>query len=158
VGYDADKLYDALRNAIDPGITKPLLMISNLNITDNMHGLEKVGAVEAINSMLMQSHENIIRLFPVWPKSKNAKFVDMRACGAFLVSGELKDGKVLPITILSEVGDPIVLQSPWKNGLLVTDGNGAEVSSTKGTEVNTGFTTFTFETKPGTIYCVRERY
>ena len=156
-GYDAEKLYHALRNTIDPNTTsRPHLMTSNLNINDNMHGLEKVGAIEAINSMLMQSHEKIIRLFPVWPKSKDAKFVDMRARGAFLVSSEFKDGKVLPTTILSEAGETLTLQSPWEKGVVITDKNGMNVESTKGLEVNTGFVTFQFQTEPGEIYYVTE--
>ena len=156
-GYDADKLFDALRNTIDPnGSPRPRLMTSNLNINDNMHALEKVGAIEAINSMLMQSHEKIIRLFPVWPKTKDAKFVDMRARGAFLVSGEYKDGKVLPVTIFSEAGETLVLQSPWEKGVEVTDNKGMKVRLTKGLEVNTGFTTYTFETQPGALYYITE--
>ena len=156
-GYDADKLYVALRNAIDPNtVNLPRLMTSNLNITDNMHGLEKTGAIEAINSMLMQSHEKIIRLFPVWPKSKDAKFVDMRARGAFLVSSELKGGRVLCATILSEAGETLILQSPWEKGVVVTDKKGVKVTLTKGVEEYTGFATYTFETEPGIIYYVME--
>ena len=150
-GYDAGKLYDAFRET-----TKARLM-PNLIVSDNMHGIEKDGGLEAINSMLIQGHEGVIRLFPVWPKSKDAKFVDLRQRGAFIVSGELKAGVVQPITIFSEAGETLVLQSPWKNGIAVKDSKGNPVAATRGTETNTGLTTFTFTTKQGETYYVSDK-
>ena len=145
-GYDADKLYDAFRET-----TKARLM-PNMVVSDNMHGIEKDGGLEAINSMLIQGHEGIIRLFPVWPRSKDAKFVDLRQRGAFLVSSELKGGVVQPTTIISEAGETLVLQSPWESGIIVIDSKGNTVVVNEGIEKNTGFTTFTFSTKKGETY------
>jgi len=48
--------------------------------------------------------EKVLRFFPVWPKEKDARFGNLRAVGAFLVSGELKDGQVRHVTIVSEKG------------------------------------------------------
>ena len=55
---------------------------------------------EAVNAMLLQSHEGFLRLFPCWHHSE-AKFVTIRAAGAFLVSAEKKAGVCQPISILS---------------------------------------------------------
>ena len=49
-------------------------------------GIEQAGATEAVNSALLQSQEGYLRLFPMWPPSENASFVNLRARGAFLVT------------------------------------------------------------------------
>ena len=63
--------------------------------------------------MLLQSHEGVIRLFPVWPQDLNARFGGLRAVGALLVSAELKDGVVSGVTIHSEKGRDCTVQNPW---------------------------------------------
>ena len=51
-------------------------------------GIEAAGTTEAINSILLQSQESFIRVFPMWPaKGSDAAFADLRARGGFLVSG-----------------------------------------------------------------------
>ncbi len=65
-------------------------------------GIEHLTMVPAtVNEMLMQSHEGIIRLFPCWDRSSDASFENLRADGAFLVSAELIDGKVISLKIKS---------------------------------------------------------
>ena len=76
-------------------------------------GIENVAGFLAVNEMLMQSHEGVIRIFPVWPKAQNARFGNLRAVGAFLVSAELKDGVVGGVAIHSEKGRPCTVQNPW---------------------------------------------
>jgi len=109
VGWDADDLYNRLLEKIVKD------MHPNLIIHPRWYGggVEHSGMVEAVNSMLMQSHEGIIRLFPVWPKSRDAKFVTLRAKYAFLVSSELTGGKVQYVTIQSEKGRDCTVQNPW---------------------------------------------
>jgi len=58
-------------------------------------------------------HRGVIRVFPVWPKDRDATFVKIRCWGAFLVSGELKDGVVQPIEIISEKGRDCTVVNPW---------------------------------------------
>lgn len=68
-------------------------------------GIEHLTTVPAtINEMLMQSFEGIIRLFPCWDKKSNASFENLRADGAFLVSAELKNEKVISLKIKSLKG------------------------------------------------------
>ena len=69
-----------------------------------------------VNECLMQSYDGTIRLFPNWPIDKDAEFFNLRAAGAFLVSASLKNGKVNEIKVTSEVGGPLKLILPWKNG------------------------------------------
>jgi alpha-L-fucosidase 2 len=86
---------------------------NNLTIVPPVHSLESVGAVEAINSMLLQSHDNTLRLFPVCIKYKYASFKDLRAFGGFLVSSEYKNGRVIHLDIKSEAGRPCTIANPW---------------------------------------------
>ncbi len=68
-------------------------------------GIEHLTTVPAtINEMLMQSYEGVIRLFPCWNKKSNASFENLRADGAFLVSAQLKDEKVISLKVTSLQG------------------------------------------------------
>ncbi len=87
---------------------------ANGMIHGNPHGIEQFSIVpNAIQEMLMQSHEGVIRLFPAWPQDQNASFGTLRARGAFLVSSELKDGKVQQVEITSERGRDCTVVNPW---------------------------------------------
>lgn len=63
--------------------------------------------------MLLQHEDNVLRLFPDWPRSKDASFTHLRAKGAFLVSSKQVGGQVTEIEIHSEHGGPLTVQSPW---------------------------------------------
>lgn len=83
---------------------------------------ENFGLPVVINTCLIQSYDGTIRLFPNWPKNKNASFYDLRTVGAFLVSASLKDGNVKEIKIKSEKGNGLRLIMPWGNeGYLITN-------------------------------------
>ena len=106
-------------------------------------GIECCSAVPScLNEMLLQSHEGVLRLFPCWPKGKAARFGHLRACGAFLVSAELKDGHIQPVRIASERGRDCTLLNPWpgRRIRLLRDGKGEE--TLQGDRV-------TFKTRPG---------
>ena len=47
---------------------------------------ESVGIAAAISEFLVQSVDNVIRVFPCWPKDKEARFTNLRAQGGFLVA------------------------------------------------------------------------
>ena len=79
-----------------------------------MHMLENSSVVpNTVNVMLMQSHEGVIRLFPVWPRQHDARFRTLRADGAFLVSASLGGGVVRDVHLFSEQGRACVVQNPW---------------------------------------------
>jgi len=67
-----------------------------------------------VAELLLQSVDDIIRVFPAWPKEHDAKFVNLRAQGGFLVSAAQKDAQVMHIDIISTVGGPLRILSPWK--------------------------------------------
>jgi alpha-L-fucosidase 2 len=66
-----------------------------------------------INECLLQSNNGVIRLFPNWLKAKNAKFENLRAAGAFLVSATQTNGLITEVKILSEQGNTLRIISPW---------------------------------------------
>ena len=82
--------------------------------------------------MLMQSHEDVLRLFPVWPTNSDARFWDLRAYGAFLVSAELKGGVIGEVRIVSEKGRDCTLVNPWVGGEVQVVRNGKPAESVKG--------------------------
>lgn len=77
-------------------------------------GYEDVGAVEAVNCMLLLSIEGFIRFFPAWPVGEAASFVGLRAAGAFLVTASIDaQGIVGPIQLKADVGGNFTFLSPW---------------------------------------------
>ena len=108
VGYDGERLLAQLRAMIQE-IGQP-----NGFIRDNPHGIENCSLVpNTLNEMLLQSHEGVLRLFPVWPRNRDAGFQNLRAAGAFRVSAECRGGVIGPVRLVSERGRPVTLQSPW---------------------------------------------
>ena len=75
---------------------------------------EMIGLTGLVNEFLLQSVGRKIRVFPCWPKDKDAKFARLRAEGGFTVSAEKKDGKVTKLQVVSSAGGKLQLLSPWK--------------------------------------------
>lgn len=128
LGIDPDFIFEKIHYVIDNH------QLPNYMFTYTGGGTENSAAIPAtINEMLMQSYENVIRLFPDWNMKKDASFKNLRAYGAFLVSAELNKG-VISASILSEKGRPLTVESP-RGGeyVLVKDGvsipfNGSDVT------------------------------
>jgi len=97
---------------------------------DNPHGVENWSTVpNTINEMLCMGHQDVVRLFPVWPRNKDAEFYHIRVEGAFLVSAALKKGEVENLTIFSEQGRDLCLLNPWPgHDVVVKEKNGGETT------------------------------
>lgn len=81
---------------------------------NNPHGIENLSTVpNTINEMLCMSHGHVLRVFPVWPRDRDAQFQDIRAWGAFLVSSALQGGQVQYVKIRSEQGRDCAIVNPW---------------------------------------------
>jgi len=121
IGWPATDLYQRLKTAIAFH-----WRASNYTAFQGGGGIETAGAIEGIHSMLLQSEGGMIRLFPVWPLSKDASFTRLRAKGAFLVSAGLKNGKITHVEIVSGAGGTVSIKRPWQAGKVVvydvTDG------------------------------------
>ena len=171
IGLDSDpKLLDIARNTVagrgfdgfplfppvlarigydPPSILKGLREICQTHGYPNAYtfflggGVETASTVPAtINEMLLQSHEGVLRLFPVWPQGIDAHFSHLRAYGAFLVSGELSKGIVKGLMIESEKGKTCTLQNPWHGKAIILYRNGRAGETLRGDTV-------TFKTTDG---------
>lgn len=95
-----------------------------------LHGFylsECVGVAAGISEFLLQSVGNTIRVFPCWPKDKDAAFTNLRAQGGFLVTAEQKAGKVVKLEIASTVGGKLRVLNPWTNQIVERDTNAGEL-------------------------------
>ena len=110
IGWPADDLVNRFKAAILHQ-WRP----SNLTVFQGGGGIETSGSIEALDSMLLQHENGVLRVFPDWPVTMDASFTRLRAKGAFLVSGVQSRGSVLSIDITSEKGGALTIQSPWKD-------------------------------------------
>ncbi len=105
-------------------------------------GIESVGGLLAINEMLLQSHDGVIRLFPCWPRDLDARFETLRARGAFLVSAALEGGAIGSVRIVSERGRPCTVLNPWPGSAVRVVRGGRRAETLRGER-------FTFATRAG---------
>ena len=110
---------------------------------------------------MLISEDGITKIFPNWYEDKDAKFVNLRAKGAFTVSAEY-DGEAqeaVNVTVTSEAGEDMTLVSPWAEGMTVRDSKGSIVETEKGTVPNwedQENTAYTFATEAGETYTVEK--
>ncbi len=148
VRYDVDTVIDQFVRVIEQQ------MQANLTIDDNVHGIEKAGATEAVHNMLLLSDQGVVKVFPNWLSGRSASFTQLREKGAFLLSAAY-DGdrqEVTYVDITSQAGGDITIASPWADAI-VTDDNGNVISTTVGTAPNhPEEITYTFATQEGMTY------
>jgi len=73
--------------------------------------------MNAIQEMLLQSHNRKIRIFPAMPDTwPDAAFENLRAEGAFLVSARRKAGRCVFAKIHSEKGGRVMVQCDFGEG------------------------------------------
>ena len=87
------------------------------------HYTEQFAASAVVSELLIQSVGNIIRLFPAWPAEKDASFVNLRAKGGFLVSSEMKDGKVTHVTVTATADQDLRMLDPFNGSDYESDLN-----------------------------------
>lgn len=69
---------------------------------------------EGIQEMLLQSQNNIIKLFPAVPKEwKNASFNNLRTEGGCLISAELKDGLTIKVLLVPVQNGIVTIKNPF---------------------------------------------
>ncbi len=109
-------------------------------------GIEHLTTIPAtINEMLLQGYEGVIRLFPCWDKKSDASFKNLRADGAFLVSAELKDEKIISLKIKSIKGRICNVQSDNIKSV-IRESDNKEIGFNKNKDV------ITFETQANETY------
>ncbi|MCU0407918.1 MAG: hypothetical protein MUD02_03120, partial [Bacteroidales bacterium] len=95
-----------------------------------------------LQEMLIQSHTGVIHIFPAIPAGwKDVSFNSLRTEGAFVVSSEMKDGRVEEISVLAEKGGELRINNPFKSAGFkcsapyTTDKNIISVSATEGQKI-----------------------
>ena len=113
VGYNPDTILTQMRKYCENTYTNGFQL-------NNPHGIENLSTVpNTINEMLCMGHGGLLRVFPVWPKNKDASFHNLRTYGAFLVSSILRNKEVQYIEVLSEKGRTLNLLNPWGNKTII---------------------------------------
>lgn len=138
-GYDADETLMHFRETI-AAYTQTNLLVN----VGQGHGIDNTGAIEYIHSMLLQSYDGVIRLFPCMPKGLPAQFKGLLAKGAFLISAALENGAVTDVVIESRAGAECRLSDPW--GVAYVAINGKEWAVENGRII--------FPTLPGKSYAI----
>ncbi len=95
-----------------------------------------------LNECMLQSYAGVIRLFPNTNNLRKARFRDLRAVGAFLVTASWDGRTVGPVELLSEKGTRAKLVNPWPGSQVAV--NGARTSGNG--------STIEFDTRPGQRY------
>lgn len=109
IGHDPAEILSRLRRQLEEG------GLPNLLVFAGGGGIENCSTVPAtINEMLLQTHEGVMRVFPVWLRERPASFGRLRTHGALLVSAALRDGRIEPVRIESEFATECVVQNPWQ--------------------------------------------
>jgi alpha-L-fucosidase 2 len=86
----------------------------NLHIHGSGSGIANLNTVPAtVDEMLLQSFQGKVHVFANWPTAADARFGNLRAFGAFLVSSDLRSGVVQYVRVVSERGLPLTLVNPW---------------------------------------------
>ncbi len=116
VGCDPEKTYRAM-------IKGCAISYPNRYMTAHGGGVEDFSAIPAgIHEMMLQSHEGVIRIFPCWPREKDAWFTRLRAYGAFLVSAQREGGAIRYVEVVSEKGKTLTVQNPWDCARVTVNG------------------------------------
>ena len=141
-GYQADRVIQAIKG----WKPEPNGVVSQ----KDGGGIETAGIIEAINGMLLQSQDGVIRIFPNWDKSVDAEFHRLRSVGAFLVGARYRAASriVDSVRIFSERGNPCIVQSPFDGACIaVTRADTGQAVSLVQDEDE-----FTFRTTAGVTY------
>jgi hypothetical protein len=151
-GYPGDELLDLFKARITHGEGPHEILRKNNTFINDDHSFEGVGGIEFINSMLANAHGGVLKVFDVWPEERDASFERLRVQGAFLISGELKNGVVSRVEVQSEKGGPCRMQSCWKGqSIAVEKITFAGVSSVKVSRVGDSYS---WDTDAGALYHV----
>ncbi len=109
---------------------------------------ENLSLPAVLNECMLQSYAGVIRLFPNTRWLGPARFRDLRAAGAFLVSASWDGKSVAEVTVKSERGSRALLANPWmpRAAAVRMAAGGAAAPSTEREGI------LEFATEPGAVY------
>ena len=140
IGFSPEILTDKMRELISRAS-------KNFLITDGHHCLEKTTVIETVNSMMLQSVDGVLHLFPCWLK-KPASFTRLRTKGGFIVSANFDGNTTTSLRITSTIGGLCKLQNPWPiKAVSIKDGR-RPITTNKDNNI------VMFETQAGHTYTI----
>jgi alpha-L-fucosidase 2 len=87
-----------------------------------------LGTMAGVAEMLLQSHDDEIKILPALPEVWNTgSFDGLVARGNFVISAKWKDGKATELSILSRSGGACRIAYPGIGNATVTDSSGNKV-------------------------------
>jgi len=86
------------------------------------HYTEQFGAGMAISELLLQSVNDVIRIFPALAAGTEAGFTNLRSQGGFLISAAGSPEALERVQVHSLYGGPLLLASPWPRLHMRRDG------------------------------------
>ncbi|MGP8329171.1 MAG: glycosyl hydrolase family 95 catalytic domain-containing protein [Methanosarcinaceae archaeon] len=110
--------------------------------------LENCGIPLVINEMMLQSHNNTIKLFPTLNVHRRAEFHHLRARGGFLVSAKVDRGFVELAEIEATVDRECRVRLPWPYSILSIE----NISSGTPVSVREDGNDIVFDARAGNIY------
>ncbi len=138
-GFQLDNITGIENCSTTPNTINEMLCVSHVSV-----GKAHIQGQPATKKKQLEGLPHLIRLFPVWPRERDARFVNIRCWGAFLVSSELKGGNVQYVRIKSERGRDCHLLNPWPGEAVVVTRNGKQAETVSGERVK-------LQTKSGEI-------
>ncbi len=141
LGHDPVALLDHLREQC------VLHALPNGYIWHGGGGIEDCSAVPTcLHEMMYQSHEGVLRFFPVWPHGRDAFFIQLRGYGAFVATAQIENDEVVFVVIQSEKGRLCTVQNPWRDAPVRLYRNGRKEDAQR-----LGGARMTIETEPGDV-------
>jgi len=108
-----DWMREEVRSRLRPNGTLTLNRLGH-HFNSFGHYTEQFAATMVLSELLIQSVDDVIRVFPAWPKQRDARFRSLRTQDGFLVSSSFANGKVDSVEVESTAGGLLRLISPWK--------------------------------------------
>lgn len=112
---------------------------------------ENLSLPAVLNECMLQSYSGTLRIFPNTQNFGPARFRNLRAAGAFLVSAEWDGKAVLYAELLSERGANARIANPWGNAKVRVQDMASGVAVPLTHEGNT----IEFPTRAGKQYCIQ---
>ena len=109
---------------------------------------ENLSLPAVLNECMMQSYTGTIRLFPNTQNLGPARFQNLRAAGAFLVSATYDGQKIRHVSLLSEKGKTVRLAKPWSRSAIQV----AQVRDGRSVPLRVEEQILVFDTEPGEQY------
>jgi hypothetical protein len=143
IGYDP---HEILKN-IDGLIQTQ--MAPNFMFRTGGGGTEDFAIVPAtISAMFLQSYQKNIHLFPDWPMDQDASFGNLSACGGFLLSSQVTQGKIDFVKVQSLAGQKCSLANPWPQNRVSVSNNRSQSAVLSGAVLS-------FATQPGDLILLK---